>query len=249
MKALLGSLDRSLSTVLLGPPYPAAREWTNPAPSPDPWNPDHRERYGEGFKLADDIVCFQRGRCPEAMFEGYVRMDTVCFNHGDEYDSVRKCIVGLPFDFIVLALDQGEVVSGCMIEFRCADEGPSYIYLSSLCTLASHGGRGLAHRVVHAVKVLGMILMHEGPECYPIRNQQLYIGLCVRKLKPPSGDGPIDDERLIKLYESCGFHRRDDQTPAFKYKTFTRCSVYPWDLDQDPNEFTSMWFKVDAALS
>ena len=103
----------------------------------------------------------------------------------------------------------------------------------------------MAHKMVNAVKTLGAILLCHGPEFYPIRDKMLYIGLCVRRIPAKHGVGLVDDERLIKLYNQCGFHKRDEDTPTFGYKSFTSCSRYNWDLDYDPKAMTPMWIKVD----
>ena len=234
MNALLRALNR-----LLGPPYPAARTWRRPAPNPDAWDPPGCDRVGDGFRLAD-MICYQRGRYPPDVFDQFVSIDADRFEHTTEY--VRRCIEGLAFDFLIVAMEGSTVKAGCMVEFRCG-KGPPYLYISSLCTVRKYGGQGLAHRMVDAVKALGLIMLREKPQGYPIPGP-LYIGLTVRKLE--SEKGIVDDVRLMKLYHQCGLTTRTRRTPPFRYRSFTESSIYNWDLDQD-SKYTAMWMQVDAA--
>ena len=250
MNTLLSFMNSRLNAVLFGPPCPLPKSWelSKTAPPPEPWDPPGCTKVDDGFELLPGIVCFQRGRYAQSVFDAYVEIDADRFKHTVEY--VRNCIQGMPFDFLVVAIDEGTVVAGCMLEFRCVKSGdrPSYVYLSSLCTKASHGRQGIAHRMVEGVKTLGAILVREKPPGYPIIDNSLHIGLCVRRI-PAKHGGLVDDARLIGLYSQCGFERRTRETPTFGYRSFTRHSIYNWDLDHDPTEMTTMWCKITNSQS
>jgi len=255
MKPLLRKIDRAL-TLYLSPPFPITKEehwnweWSPDTPPPGKWEPpDGTETVGNnGFVLTPNIVCFQRGRYTPGIFEQFVAIDADRFKHEVEY--VKGCIEGIAFDFLVVAMDKSTVISGCLVEFRFNvenRENPPYLYISSLCTHKDYGGRGLAHRIVDAVKTLGKMMIKQAGKypSYTIPTSGLYVGLAVRRT---NREGPLDPnyEKLINLYKQCGMSLRDGTTPPMNYRSFTNHSRYAWNLDSDET-LTSMWVKIDNA--
>jgi len=245
---------------LLGPPAPTTAQqrvtWTEThlqtTPILDPWDPPSRiTRTGQGgFVLSPNVICFQRGYCPQTAFNQYFNIYSDRFKQ--DRKSSKECIAGLAYDFLIVAKSTTQVTAGCLIEFRCSPNGRQhpYLYISSLCTHRDHCGRRLAQQLTHSVFTLGTLMLEQNSfgnttwkNAIP-QNKALYVGLAVRKTF-----GRDTDKRLIKLYTECGLATRqmDPQIPRIDYKSFTHYSIYSWNLDYT-NSIVSMWKQVEPGV-
>jgi hypothetical protein len=254
----LAHIDRRLN-LLLGPPAPQTPEqraaWIErllpETPILEKWDPPARMKHTQdgGFTLSQNAICYQRGYCPQTIFDQYVDIYSDRFHSNKE--SSRKCIAGLAYDFLVV-IKSCAVAAGCMVEFRCSVDGkqPPYLYISSLCTHKDHCGRRLAHQITHSIHTLGALMLeqnHSGNTTWRNAIPQdtgLFMGLSVRKTP-----GCDTDKRLVKLYTGCGMATRqmNPLVPNIDYKSFTPYSIFNWRLNSSDG-LIPMWKQVRQGM-
>ena len=201
-------------------PGPVLEKWTPPV-----WVP----RCGDGFWLAQNVVCYQRGYYPQKLYRNYIEVAAESFH--SQVDSEMQVMSRMAFDYFVAVVDSDEVASGCTVEFRpdVTNDKTPYLYISTLCTNSKYRHKGLAHQLVHSIYTLGMLMLEQNDRAPgiwrgAIPNKHLNVGLMVRI---ESGY-----EKLIKLYSHCGFSDKQ-LTPLITYKSFTPYTVYNWQLESD----------------
>ena len=261
----LRTLDQMLTrSAFLGPPMYTidqkkatlwAKKKEKNTPILERWNPPATVEPtddGAGFVLMQNTLCYQRGYHPDDMFDQYVQILSDRFHHPEKQS--RYNIRGLAYDFLIVIVSFAEqrpsVVSGCMVEFRCAPGAVPYLYIASLCTHDQHGGHRLAHQLVHSVHTLGALLLKQNRTAdAPWRDAipadgTLYVGLTVRRT--PGSD---EDSRLVKLYSDCGLATRkmDPGLPEIDYDSFTPYSIYSWRLEHQL-DMIAMWKRIDPGV-
>lgn len=257
MKGLLSHLDRRLN-VCLQPAMPRTEEqralWMPttkavrfPGPIMEKWNPPvWVARCGEGFWLAQNVLCYQRGFFPQELYSQYLKISGVCFNSNGMEE--RAALSKMAFDFlvVVVALPTKTVAAGCVVEFRPDVTGTKtpYLYISTLCTDPASAHRGLAHQMVHAVYTLGTLMLEQNDRCAgawrnAIPNKRLFIGLTVRIQK--------EHEKLLRLYSQCGFGT-ESELSAIEYKSFTPFSVYNWQMNRPWTDLIPMYKEISSDL-
>ena len=253
----LQRLERRLDGVMLGPPRPRTAEnqrvWMSPstihfpAPVLRKWIPPQwvPQRDDGGFWLAQNVICYQRGYHPPALFDEFVKLSARCFHHPDQ--ECMANLIRLAFDFFIAVVDhKGTVIAGCVVEFRPPLDirKDPYLYISTVCVDIEYGKRGLAHQIVHAVYTLGMIMLEQnggapGTWNNAIKTQHIRIGLSVRRSETEKDL----HTRLINLYSQCGLTRQTTMSTV-DYKSFTPYSIYDWQLDRDLANLIPMWQNV-----
>jgi hypothetical protein len=262
----LRQLHRRL--VVLGPPMPVTEEQKDrwipeenaplkfPAPvlelwDPPPWVP---RRKGGGFWLAQNAVCFQRGYAPRGLYQDYMQASATCFGGTPAEEEASLQLMTYDFFVAIVATTpttNERAVSGCVVELRPAANTTqaACLYISTLCTDPTYGGKGLAHQLVHAVYTLGTLLLEQNREAAKgawrnaIPSQQLFVALNV--LRHP--DEPKKHERLIRMYSQCGLTTRD-RVPHTEFLPFTALIVYEWQYDANPQHMIPMWQDVSVAV-
>ena len=209
-------------------------------PVVEKWDPpDGTRPYKNGFWLSEFVLCFQRGFIPDGLLDEYFKLVSLAF-----HATLKSTVVdyrAFAFDFLVVVLDaRDRLMSGCLIELRCAKHRVPYMYLSTLCTDPVYRGRGLAQQIVGAVYTLGSMMLRSasGSWAETLQSQRLFFGLTVQRTP-----GTQEHDSLVKLYSKCGLMPSRLDKPSSGFKSFTPYSIYTWDIDNQARH-TAMWQEV-----
>jgi hypothetical protein len=252
---MLHSVNTHLD-VMLAPPYPKTQHDKNiwipshdtsiafPPPVlerwiPPLWVPPNKD---QGFWLAQQVICYQRGYYPGALFRQFMGVVAECFEEKVE-ESIEN-INRLAYDFFIAVVSHDRrPIAGCVVEFRppASPHDTPYLYVSTVCTDPSYGSKGLAHQLIHSVYTLGTLLIEQNATApgiwrNAIPDRRLYIGLTVLRTYSNAAD------RLVRLYTQCGLsnHRGWGH---ITYNSFTPYSIYEWQLEKQPDK-TPMWQSI-----
>ena len=257
LRPLLHSVDARLDA-MLGPPCPLTPEdrkvWMPkgpvkfPPPPPPKWTPPARvprSKDGTGWELAPRVICYQRSCAPKTRYQHFVNMAAKCFEPlAPDPIQTAYNLERMTYDFfLAIVSNDGKPAAGCVVEFRppVSPDDPPYLYASTVCTDPRYGARGLAHQLIHAVYTLGALMLEQNATAAgmwrnAIPHGRLSIGLAVDEIP-----GPIP-KRLEQLYSQCGLKRNAD-AGSIRYESFTRYSIYNWQIDEESDKF-AMWQAV-----
>ena len=243
----------------LGPPLPITREQTDAWTGFHPhalvpilplWTPPAcvaRSRDSDaGFMLNEHTTCYQRGYCPQSVYDELVAVFAEGFHHPvSDLDGLSN----MAYDFIITieartSSGTHEIAAGCLVELRCSanQDTTPHLYIFELTTKRTYGRHGLAQQMVHAVDALACLMRHDSETNAAsmwrgsLHGRRLFTTLTVDRTQEAAYV-----QSLIKLYSRCGLHTRWPDTPQFNYNSFTRYSGWVWDPEGQPDHYIAMY--------
>ena len=259
-------LDRMGVPGAIGPPLPTTPEqkdaWTiyrplKTAPVLPLWAPPDcvpRPR-DSGFMLNERTVCYQRGYCPQSVYDELMAVFAEGFHH--PVLSLSNGLRDMSFDFIITieARTKGgtrEIAAGCLVELRCAADKAAipHLYIFELVTKSTYGRHGLAQQMVHAVDTLACLLQHDSETNTEsiwrdtLLGRRLFTALTVDRTQ---ADEYV--RSLVKLYMRCGLYARRTDTPEFDYRSFTPYSDSEWNPEGRAYHYIAMYKEMPQRIA
>jgi hypothetical protein len=265
LRALEHKLESIVSSTksprFLGPPLPTTAEeisaWRQHSPLPPilpQWQPPewiNKCEGGKGFLLNDQTACFQRGYCPEAVYDSIMQELAKGFHHDPNALAQRLCRDGYDYIIAIRNHETHEIAAACLVELRCCScacaNNVPYLYIYELTTSPAFGRHGLAQQLIHAVDALGFLMKSD--QCATnmwyntLQNKRLLVGLTVDDTQDV---GCVNG--LVQLYSRGGMKRRDQSLPLVDYRSFSLWSDTDWCIDNNPSHYIAMWKEINLSV-